>query len=801
MEQIAAMHSAAARGDVAEIKELSRVKGPYSKSTKLVQSLDENGRLPLHLAAWYGHTPAIQFLTERYPAGIHIIDKDSRAPHHYAAMASDSKKAKKNYNYLIQKGANENIKDSRGNVASYYLTNPSDESRPPTPEKGAKLGAAPRPSRSDSPKQSRRTSRAAESPKHSRRTSHAAESPRRSRRTSHAVDSPRRSPSRGADRAPSRSGDDREGGQDMDMDTVERLLLTGRTDELKGARATDPEVQELLDSVPFIMEKIESAHRAAEEGEFRDVQAQLDRRKLAGSTLKDGANPLHRAAFMGNTDVVRYLVQNFPDTMDAQDRNGRTPLHYAAGSRDGEHVYKLLQKAGARDDIKDKRGREPQYYADHRGSLRYTTVSQQSDSYDDSEDELDAGANRRDSHADRRSSADGRSSRIDRRLSVDDRGSRSVSRVSASGADVEFTEDASDAEVREIETAFEKLQRSNATSLLRKHLTSEVLEQVKRRRTRHGATLMDVIRSGVENLDSGVGVYAPDGDAYTVFAPLFDPIIEEYHAGFGPSDRQPPVTFGHPKQLTKVLGNLSRLGKYVISTRIRTARSLEEYPLNPLMTETDYIDMEREVVKVLQDLTGDLAGTYYPLDGMSSKDKKQLIEDHFLFKEGDRFLQAANASRHWPKGRGIFHNAAKTFLVWVSEEDHLRIISMEQGGNVTSVYARLVTALVNLGKHLKLRRDRRLGSVTFCPTNLGTAIRASVHVRLPRLGRDRARLEKECARLGLQVRGTHGEHSESSEGVFDLSNKRRLGLTEIDAVTEMYQGVSEIIQMEKDAKK
>jgi hypothetical protein len=35
----------------------------------------------------------------------------------------------------------------------------------------------------------------------------------------------------------------------------------------------------------------------------------------------------------------------------------------------------------------------------------------------------------------------------------------------------------------------------------------------------------------VENLDSGVGVYAPDAEAYEVFAPLFDPIIEEYHGG------------------------------------------------------------------------------------------------------------------------------------------------------------------------------------------------------------------------------------------------------------------------------
>ena len=71
--------------------------------------------------------------------------------------------------------------------------------------------------------------------------------------------------------------------------------------------------------------------------------------------------------------------------------------------------------------------------------------------------------------------------------------------------------------------------------------------------------------------------------------------------------------------------------------------------------------------------------------GMTKEVQTQLIEDHFLFKEGDRFLQAANASRYWPSGRGIFHNKEKTFLVWVGEEDHLRIISMQQGGHVGEV--------------------------------------------------------------------------------------------------------------------
>ena len=81
-------------------------------------------------------------------------------------------------------------------------------------------------------------------------------------------------------------------------------------------------------------------------------------------------------------------------------------------------------------------------------------------------------------------------------------------------------------------------------------------------------------------------------------------------------------------------------------------------------------------------VSGDLAGTYYPLTGMDEKVRQQLVDDHFLFMSGDPNLKVAGMERDWPEGRGIFHNADKTFLTWVNEEDQLRIISMQKGGDV-----------------------------------------------------------------------------------------------------------------------
>merc|ERR1712098_284128 len=101
------------------------------------------------------------------------------------------------------------------------------------------------------------------------------------------------------------------------------------------------------------------------------------------------------------------------------------------------------------------------------------------------------------------------------------------------------------------------------------------------------------------------------------------------------------------------------------------------------------------------------------------KVRQQLVDDHFLFVSGDRNLIAAGMERDWPEGRGIFHNKDKTFLTWVNEEDQLRIISMQSGGDVRA----------ESGREFML--DEKYGYIHSCPTNLGTGMRASVHVDLP----------------------------------------------------------------------
>merc|ERR1712036_88136 len=85
----------------------------------------------------------------------------------------------------------------------------------------------------------------------------------------------------------------------------------------------------------------------------------------------------------------------------------------------------------------------------------------------------------------------------------------------------------------------------------------------------------------------------------------------------------------------------------------------------------------------------------------------------------------------------------------------------------------------------------RLGYLHSCPTNLGTGMRASVHIDLPGWTKEGVgALKERCEALALQPRGTRGESGGQTGITYDISNKHRLGYSEVQLVQKMIDGVN-----------
>uniref|UniRef100_A0A8C4KMU1 Creatine kinase U-type, mitochondrial n=1 Tax=Dromaius novaehollandiae TaxID=8790 RepID=A0A8C4KMU1_DRONO len=133
----------------------------------------------------------------------------------------------------------------------------------------------------------------------------------------------------------------------------------------------------------------------------------------------------------------------------------------------------------------------------------------------------------------------------------------------------------------------------------------------------------------------------------------------------------------------------------------------------------------------------------------------------------------------YERGPAPRHNNEKTFLIWINEEDHTRIISMEKGGNMKRVFERFCRGLKE-ERGWEFMWNERLGYILTCPSNLGTGLRAGVHIKLPLLSKD-SRFPKILENLRLQKRGTGGVDTAATGSVFDISNLDRLGKSEVGA--------------------
>lgn len=230
----------------------------------------------------------------------------------------------------------------------------------------------------------------------------------------------------------------------------------------------------------------------------------------------------------------------------------------------------------------------------------------------------------------------------------------------------------------------------------------------------------------------------------------------------------------------------------VISSRIRLARNLADFPFVRRCTDHDRADIENAVQQKLgrcKELSGLI---FLDVAEMESVDRQFLVERQLISRE---LAEGAGA-------RAVAIDAEEQYSLMINEEDHLRIQLMNSGLDLENTWAQINQIDDQIESQLNYAFHDRLGYLTACPTNVGTGMRVSVMLHLPALviTRQIDKVFRSLQKISLAVRGLYGEGSQAMGDFYQISNQITLGRDEQELIRQVGDVVPVLIDYERRAR-
>jgi protein arginine kinase len=239
----------------------------------------------------------------------------------------------------------------------------------------------------------------------------------------------------------------------------------------------------------------------------------------------------------------------------------------------------------------------------------------------------------------------------------------------------------------------------------------------------------------------------------------------------------------------------------VISSRVRLARNLTDFPFIARATESDREQIEQILharIEALQ-AAGKLPPSqpsgelhYVNVSKLTDIDRQFLVERQLISRE----LADAEGAR------AVVIDGGERFSVMVNEEDHLRIQVMHSGLDLESAWREINEIDDLLEEQINYAYNDRLGYLTACPTNVGTGIRVSVMLHLPALviTRQIDKVFRSLQKINLAVRGLYGEGSQAMGDFYQISNQVTLGMPEEELLKKVADVVPVLLEYERQAR-
>ena len=227
-----------------------------------------------------------------------------------------------------------------------------------------------------------------------------------------------------------------------------------------------------------------------------------------------------------------------------------------------------------------------------------------------------------------------------------------------------------------------------------------------------------------------------------------------------------------------------------ISTRIRLARNIEGYRFN--LSKEELESLENKIKDNLYSIGYSLK--FFKLKDMDDITKMSLVEKNLISPE---FVLNKNDTG------SILINDEENICIMIGEEDHLRIQVFNSGLDLKNTLNLAREIDEKIGEVLGYSISEKYGYLTSCPSNVGTGLRVSCMVHLPALRKTRntKKVLEAITSFGIDIRGVYGENSESSGDMYQISNKRTLGISEDEIIQNLQSIVQTIIEQERQARK